>query len=223
MADTQGTADPAQIVRISITKSGGYIELNTAVMPQEVYEAALLEGLKILANKGMSKITLKGLEGAELDKAKAAAQAKGEENAAAIMDGSIKLPGRKAKSKESAEVMTEARRLAKNLVKDELKRNNIRMKDVASKDLTAWAKAVLEGNPELITEARANVEARKESKLAGQINVAGLLGQNKFDTLKAEGEAAKAKAVERGKQLSAKQAGIPAKRKAKPAAQQTAH
>lgn len=221
MSDTTQAA-PNNVMRIPVTKSGGTVEIDTSAIPQDVYEAALAEGLKALVNKGMSKITLKDLEGADLAKAKAAAQAKAEDNAKAILDGSIKLPGRKSRTKEPAEVMAEARRLAKNLVKDELKKANIRLKDVASKDLTAWAKNVLDSNPELIAEARANVEARKESKLAGTINLKGLVGAS-FDTLKAEGEAAKAKAVERGKQLSAKQAGMPAKRKAKPAQQATAH
>lgn len=221
MSDTTQAA-PNNVMRIPVTKSGGVVEIDTSAIPQDVYEAALAEGLKALVNKGMSKITLKDLEGAELAKAKAAAQAKAEENAAGILDGTIKLPGRKSHSKEPAEVMAEARRLAKNLVKDELKEANIRLKDVASKDLTAWAKKVLDSNPELITEARANVEARKESKLAGTINLKGLVGVS-FDTLKASGEAAKAKAVERGKQLSAKQAGMPAKRKAKAPAQHAGH
>lgn len=221
MSDTT-QASPNNVMRIAITKSGGTVDIDTSAIPQEVYEAALAEGLKALVNKGMSKITLKGLEGSELAKAKAAAQEKGEANAKEILDGSIKLPGRKARSKVPAEVMTEARRLAKNLVKDELKRNNIRLKDVASKDITAWANKVLEGNRELMAEAEANVAARKDSKLTGTINLKGLVG-DEFDHLKAAGEAAKAKKVELGKQLSAKQAGMTAKRKPKTADQQTAH
>lgn len=209
------------IVQVPITKSGGLIELDTDKIPTEVYEAALLEGLKSLANKGMSKITTKGLEGDDLAKAKAAAQTKGEANRDAIMDGSIKLPGRKAKSKVPGEVMTEARRLAKNLIKDEMKKAGIRLKDVDAKDITKAANALLDGNAELIAEARENVEARKASKQTGKISLASVLPD--FDTLVAKGKEAKAQQVERGKQLSAKQAGMTAKRAKKPAAGATAH
>lgn len=212
------------VVQVPVTKSKAFVEIDTDKLPQDVYEAALLEGLKALANKGMSKITLKGLEGEELSKAHAAAQAKAEENAAAMLDGSIKLPGRKAKSKLPGEVMTEARRLAKNLLKDEMKKAGIKVSHVPAKEITQAVKDLLASDmgKSILDQAQKNIDARKAApEAAGTISLASLLPD--FDTLKQKGAESDAKAKERGKQLSAKQAGMTTKHKPKAQAAQTAH
>lgn len=212
------------VVQVPVTKSKAFVEIDTDKLPQEVYEAALLEGLKALANKGMSKITLKGLEGEELSKAHAAAQAKAEENAAAMLDGSIKLPGRKAKSKLPGETMTEARRLAKNLLKDEMKKAGIKVSHVPAKEITQAVKDLLASDmgKSILDQAQKNIDARKAAPDgAGTISLASLLPD--FDSLKQKGAESDAKAKERGKQLSAKQAGMTAKRKPKAQPAQTAH
>ena len=57
------------ILRIPVTKAGNKaIEVNTDTdIPDAMYQLALEEGLKVLLNKGMSKISTKGLEGEALD------------------------------------------------------------------------------------------------------------------------------------------------------------
>lgn len=202
-------------VQVPVTKSKGFVEIDPQSIPTEVWDAIVLEGLKAFVNKGMSKITTKGLEGEELSKAQAAAQAKAEENAKAILAGTIKLPGRKAKSKASGAVMTEARRLAKNFLKDEAKKQGIKVSYVAAKEWTAATKALLESDQgkAFIDQAEKNIKARDEAPAASGISLAALIPG--FDQASAKSAEATAKAKERGKQLSAKQAGMTAKRKPK--------
>lgn len=209
-------------VQVPVTKSKGSVSIDTDKIPGDVWDAVIIEGLKAFVNKGMSKITTKGLEGEELQKAQAAAQAKAEENAKAILDGTIKLPGRKAKSKAKGEVMTEARRLARNIIKDQAKAQGIKVSHIPSKELTAAVKMYLESDlgAACIKQAEENIKARQEAPKAEGINLAGLFSS--FDTIVAKSEESTAKARERGKQLSAKQAGMTAKRKPK-AQQATAH
>lgn len=204
-------------MQVPVTKSKGVVTIEYDKIPEDVWAAVILEGLKVYVNGGMSKITTKGLEGEELAKAQAAAQAKAEANAKALLDGSIKLKGRKAKSKASGAVMTEARRLAKNMLKDEAKKAGIKVSHVPAKEWTAAVKQLLEGDAgkDIIAQAEKNIKAREEAPSA-PISLAELLPD--FEALKAKGAESDAKAKERGKALSAKQAGMTKKRKPQPAA-----
>ena len=200
-------------LQVPVTKSKGLVNIDTDKIPAEVWDAIVLEGLKVYVNGGMSKITLKGLDGEELSKAQAAAQAKAEENAAAILDGSIKLKGRKAKSKASGAVMTEAKRLVKNFLKDEAKKAGIKVSHVPAKEWTEAVKQFLESNEtakSFMAQAEENIKARS-APVGVSISLASLLPD--YDALVAKGKESDAKAKERGKQLSAKQAGMTAKHK----------
>lgn len=209
-------------LQVPVTKSKGSVTIDPEKIPAEVWDAIVLEGLKAFVNKGMSKITTKGLEGEELQKAQAAAQAKAVENVKAILDGTIKLPGRKAKSKASGAVMTEARRLAKNFLKDEAKKQGIKVSHVEAKEWTKAANELLASDQGkgFVEQAEKNIQARAEAPAAA-INLGSFLPN--VDELKAKGAESDAKARERGKQLSAKQAGMTAKRKPKAQPAQTAH
>ena len=80
------------ILRIPVTKAGNKpIEVDTDTdLPDAMYQLALEEGLKILLNKGMSKIATKGLKGDDLEGAKTAAYAKAVENFTALKEGKIR-------------------------------------------------------------------------------------------------------------------------------------
>jgi hypothetical protein len=54
--------------------------------------------------------------------------------------------------------MTRAMQLARGVVKDQLKRQKIRLADVDTKDITSWALVYLDDHPEVIAEARSCVE-----------------------------------------------------------------
>ena len=205
-------------LQVPVTKGGASVVIDTDKLPQEVYEAALAEGLKSLVNKGMSKIMTKGLEGQKLAEAQAAAMTKAQQNADAMHAGTVKLPGRKAKGKTPGKVMTEAMRLARNLIKDAMKAQGIKISHVKASEITKAAKAYLEQDASLIQKAEANL-AEREAAPAPTIDIKALITEDPALVAKAEAAAAKKK-----DQLSAKQAGITAKRKPKGgAAQATQH
>jgi len=54
--------------------------------------------------------------------------------------------------------MTRAMQMARGMVKDQLKRQRIRLADCDAKDITSQAREYLEGHSELVAEAKAQVE-----------------------------------------------------------------
>lgn len=196
---------------IPVTKGKGVVSIETDQLPEAVYAEALRLGLKELVNRGMSKITVAKLEGEELAKAQAAAMAKATDNVEAIMAGKIKFAGQKASSKVSGAVMTEARRIARNIVKDEIKKAGGKISHYEASEITKAANQLIEAQPEIIETAKANLEARTSAPV--KLDIASLVKESPKLVAKAE----EAKAAKKG-QLSAKQAGKVATR-AKPAAQ----
>ena len=86
------------VLNIVITKAKQTIQVNTdgpdegGDLPAEIYEAALAEGLKVLLNKGMSKITVKDLEGTKLTDAQEAAMEVAQKNLTNLRSGKLKGP-----------------------------------------------------------------------------------------------------------------------------------
>ena len=198
------------VMSIQVTKGKGSVDLDPDTLPIEVYAEALRLGLKELVNRGMSKITVAKLEGEELAKAQAAAMEKATENVEAIKAGKIRYTGQKSATKASGEVMTEARRIAKNIVKDQIKKAGGKISHYEAKEITAAANQLIEAQPEIIETAKTNLEARKAAPV--KIDIASLVKESPKLVAKAEENKAKKKG-----QLSAKQAGLVAKRKGQPA------
>jgi hypothetical protein len=221
------------VLNIPVVKAGGKtIAIDTDTdLDDRMFKLALEEGLKVLINSKMSKITAQSkLEGAELEASQAAAMEIAEKNLAAIKSGEFKKGGRGASAsstKVPREVMTEARRLAKEVIKNEIRAAGMKISHVEPRDITAAANNLLETDPSYIEQAKANIEARNvvapvatddptvvaaaKSKLASL----GLSGESPKLLAAAEERKAKSKAV-----LSATQAGKAAPRKG---AQPTAH
>lgn len=214
-AEPTAQADPAtqasQIYTIPVTKGKASIEINVNDVPDDVYKEALLLGLKELVNRGMSKVTVAKLEGAELDKAKAAAMAIAAKNVEAIKTSKIKFAGKKAKSGEPAAVMTEALRLAKNLVKDVIKQNGGKISHYKASEITLAAKEYLAKDETLIEQAKANLEERAKTPVSGKVDIMSLVKEDPELVKKAEAKKADKKVAG----LSAKQAGM-TKTRAKP-------
>lgn len=195
------------ILNVPITKGGGTVPVNTDDIAEggdlspEVYAEALLQGLKVLLNRGASKITKETYPSE--DERKVAAMAKAAEQLELVRTNKIKFTGQSKAKKASGAVMTEARRLAKNLVKDMMKEQGIKVSHVDAKDITAAANKVLELKPELIEMAEKNIAER--TAVPVQIDLSGLIPVN-------ADKKAKADAKKKDKPLSAKQAGMVAKR-----------
>lgn len=201
------------IIKVPVVKGKSLIEIETDSLPTEVYAEALAQGLKVLVNRGTTKIT-KETYPVE-DELKVAAMAKAEEMVANLKAGKIKLTAGKAKAASGAE-MTEARRLARNLVKDEMKRQGLKISHVTASDITKAANELIAADPSLLEQAKANLASRSGVKLA--IDITSIVHENPELVAKAEAKKAKDKA---DKPLSAKQAGKTEKHKVptKPAPQ----
>ena len=194
------------VIKIAVTKGKDVVEIDTDALPQAVYEEALMQGLKVLVNRGMSKIT-KAEYGDEAI-VRTEAMFKARANVDDILAGKIKFTGKAAaKSKVSGAVNTEAMRIARNRVKDAIKANGMKISYVKASDITAAAKELIAAedadNPEsCIALAKITLEKRAETPVA--IDIKSLIAED--PTLREKGEAKKAaEKAERG--LSATQAG----------------
>ncbi len=208
-------------MNIKVTKAGKSLEVDLQELPDEAYQFVLQKGLEALLNARMSKVLTKDLEGEKLAEAQARALEIAEENLSNLKAGKITKARGGAKdangNKVAANVMTEARRLAKEVVKNEIRAAGMKISHIEASVITKAANELIAADPSFIENAKANIEARSAVKSA--INIANLVHES--PKLVAKAEAAKA---ERKTQLSAKQAGKAAPRKKKaPEAETAAH
>lgn len=213
------------ILEIAITKAGNKtLSVETDKLDEAVYTRALAEGLKVLLNAGQSKIAAASKGD---DASKAAAFAKAEETLAKCYDGSLpaKRGTKSADTGVSRQVQTEAMRLARMVIKDELRAAGVIPSRVEASTITAAAKAYLETDEgkTLIAQAEENLASRPKAKVADAAEA-----QAKLAALGITGESPKLvakaneKAAERKQTLSKTQAGKVAPR-AKAAQQASAH
>ena len=199
-------------MNIKVTKAGKSLEVDLQELPDEAYQFVLQKGLEALLNARMSKVLTKDLEGEKLAEAQARALEIAEENLSNLKAGKITKARGGAKdangNKVAANVMTEARRLAKEVVKNEIRAAGMKISHIEASVITKAANELIAADPSFIENAKANIEARSAVKSA--INIANLVHES--PKLVAKAEAAKA---ERKTQLSAKQAGKAAPRKKK--------
>jgi hypothetical protein len=187
-------------VSIALKNAAGVIEVDTAKLPDDVYREALMQGLKVIAERGMSKMTKEAYP--VEDERKAAIKAKAEANVEDMYAGKVKITGAKTVKKASGAVMTEAMRLARNLIKDAMKANKIKISTVKAPEITKAAKAYIETNPSIIATAEANLKAREETPMT--LDIKSLIKVDPELVAKDEAKKAKAKA---DKPLSKAQAG----------------
>lgn len=222
-AGVEATPIVANIQSIPITKvKGQAVDVDFDALPIEVYKEMLYLGAKEYINSvKMSKIGagLTKLSGTELTKAHDAIIAQAKANAEAMETGKdFKFHGAKSETKVSGAVQTEAMRLARNLVKDAMKKAGMKISHTPASEITAAAKQVLTNMPDLYKTAEANLKARAETPVKG-IDITKLVKADPELVKKAD--AAKA-AKKRTAPLSVKQAGMVAP-KQKPQPTATAH
>lgn len=208
---TDGPA-PSTIITLALKNGAGDVDVDTARLPDEVYREALMQGLKVIAERAMSKITKEAYP--DEAERKGAIRAKAQANIEDMYAGRTKITGKASVKKASGAVMTEAMRLARNLVKDAMKGAKIKISTVKASEITKAAKALIESDASIIATAEKNLAARAETPI--KIDIMSLVKADPALVAKAEAKAAEAKA---NKPLSAKQAGKVAPRaKAKPQA-----
>ena len=206
-------------LNIPVTKAGTTLSVDTDALPEDAFRSVVEAGLKALLNLGMSKILTKGLEGDQLSDAQDAALAKATENLENLKSGKDKKGRAAAKdangNKVSGPVMTEARRLAKEVVKNEIRAAGMKISHIEASVITKAANELIAADPSFIAKATENLESRSQVKSA--VDISALVHES--PKLVAKANAAKA---ERKTQLSAKQAGKVAPRKTREAGA-TAH
>lgn len=200
VAPADASAVPSTLMTLALKNGAGTIEVDTAKLPNDVYAEALMQGLKVIAERAMSKITKEAYP--DETQRKAAIKAKAEANVQDMYDGKTKITGQAKVKKASGAVMTEAMRLARNLVKDAMKANKIKISTVKASEITAAAKALLEADASIMQTAEANLKQREATPI--KIDIASLIKADPALVAKDEAKKAKAKA---DKPLSAKQAG----------------
>jgi len=202
MAELQTDAAAApQIVNVPITKGKTTLAVAIDDIPADVWAEVILQGLKVLLNRGTSKVTKETYPKAEELTAKANEVAATQLEM--VMTSKIKFTGGKKKSGATGAVMTEARRLAKALVKDELKRAGIKISHVEASEITKAANAYLETEQgaALVEQAKVNLAEREKISIGGVIDVAKTVHISQALVDKANARKAK------DGTLSAKQAG----------------
>lgn len=223
--DTETTATPeatgaeasSTLIKFALKNSAGEVEVDTAKLPDDVYREALMQGLKVIAERGMSKMTKEAYP--DETERKQAIHAKALENVQDMYDGKVKITGAAKVKKASGAVMTEAMRLARNLVKDAMKANKIKISTVKASEITKAAKMLLDQDPSILKTAEANLEQRAATPV--KIDIKALIKADPELVAKDEAKKAEAKA---NKPLSAKQAGkvAPRAKGSKPTAQANA-
>lgn len=206
------------IVSIPISKAGNRtIQVDANSLPADMFKLVVIEGLKAVLNSRMSKITgLKTLEGQALADQQDAAFKIAEENLKTLIEGNVKKRGVAAKSKLPAAVMTEARRLAKEVVKNEIRKAGHKISHIPASVITDAANKLIADDASYIDMAKANIEARTAKTTIGEGDAAQAAALSLLDKLgvsespelvkKAQAEKDKRKAEKAGT-LSAKQAG----------------
>lgn len=205
------------LLSVQITKGGASLDVDLDALPDAMYKMALAEGLKVMLNKRMSKVgSVTKLEGDERAKAQADAMRIAEENLTKVMDGTLTTRETSSRTKVAGVVMTEARRLAKEVVKNTIRAAGMKVSHVEASQITAAANELIASDPSFLEQAEAAIESRKGKTTTDAEAAKDLLAKlgsvSESPKLVARSEKEKA---ERKSQLSAKQASKVAPRKAK--------
>lgn len=207
--DTNEVENSDTLIAVPVPKGKGTITVDIAKLPSDVYREVVLQGLKVLLGRSMSKITKANLPDDEVRFNEARVQA--EKNLEAMYEGKVKITGAPKAEKVSGKVMTEATRLAREKVKQAIRDSGGKISHYKASEITAAAKEMIKADPSFIEQAKQLLEMREKGET--KIDIMALIKAD--PNLVAKDEAEKA---EKAKQLSAKQASIPAKRKPRPEA-----
>lgn len=197
-----------QVVNVPIVKAKTTLAVTIDDIPADVWAEVILQGLKVVYNRGASKLTSAAFKGDKEALAKAALE-KAQEQHDLVMTSKIKFSGAKKKSGVAGKVMTKARQFAKDLVKTELRKAGYKVSHIEASEITRLANLYLESEngPAMIAKAEAFL-AEQDALASGEDTPDFLKSVKISDKLVAADAAKKSK----GGILSAKQAGKVAKR-----------
>lgn len=159
----KGKHGDGDIYSVPVTKAKTEIEVNTGDLPEEAFVEIMALGLKTWLNKGMGDVKTKDLEGEALVKAQAEALKFANENLAKLLSGEFKKSASKA-AKVAGKVMTEAKRLARNFVKDQLKRAGHKVSHYPAAEITKAAVALIEADGNWVKMAQESLDQTAAQK-----------------------------------------------------------
>jgi hypothetical protein len=150
--------------------TGAFVEIESDSIPSEIYAHALDTGLKTLVNGGATKITIAKEESdpEKIAAYHAAAKAKADERVQAILTGTLKLgKGAGATKGPAGAVLIEARRIARDYIKQALKDHNLKVSHYSASEITTKANELLasDSGPGLIKIAEENLATRGKSAI----------------------------------------------------------
>lgn len=162
----EGERGDKLILRVPITKAStkeepSFVEVCWDDLPNDVCKEIMLQGMKTLLNRGMSKIT-----DAKKDAgAREAAMEQAKTNLTNLYEGKIRMSAG-VRTKITGAVKTEAMRLARIIIKDQLKSLGKKVSLIKAKDISEAATKFLESErgEEVWTRAKANLEARAKEE-----------------------------------------------------------
>jgi len=219
MSDT-----PLNIINVPIAKAGkdANLTVDVSLLSEEMYALCLAEGLKSILNSRMSKVgpvTKLEKEGKleELKTNQELALKIAQDNLTKLMAGDIKAKSKAAKSDLPRDVQTEARRIARDIVKNQIRASGGKPSHYSAKDITAAADEFIKRDPSIVEDAKAALAKRAGNK--PEVNISDLIKESPSLVAKAKAKADANKASG----LSAKQAGMVPTRKKPPVAQHAMH
>jgi len=210
------------VISVLIAKAGKDVALDVDIstLSDEMYALVMAEGLKSILNSRMSKVgpvTKLEKEGKteQLATEHALALKIAQDNLTKLLAGDIKAKSKAAKSDLPREVQTEARRIAREIVKNQIRATGGKPSHYAVKDITLAADEFIKADASIVEKAKENLANRAGIKAS--IDIASLIKESPTQVAKAKAKADANKALG----LSAKQAGMVPPRKKPPVVQHT--
>lgn len=157
------------VLKVQIPKAKTYIEIDTAKLPNHVYQEALVQGLKTLTTRGMTTFTKEKFP--DPDELQAAALEKAKSTLEDLYAGKVTIRGASKDSKVSREVMKVARDIARKRVREFMKRRGIKITQVKSSEITKAANLMLASDPSIIEKARKEQEALEKEDISLDMDI----------------------------------------------------
>lgn len=189
------------ILFVPVTKAGSSVTVDTDKIHDTMYAEALAQGLKVMVNGGMTKLTKENIPDETARKAEALKIA--EDRVNLMIEGKLKLGRQAAASKgPSGAVMTEARRLARIAVKEMLKSKGLKVSTYDASEITKAANEIIAADPSYVTTAESNLATRGKGPVPTNIDITAMIQPDPKKVAELE-----AKKVEKAGVLSKTQAG----------------
>lgn len=164
------------IVKASTKEDPSFAEVCIEDLPEDVYKEVLIQGLKTLLNRGMSKIT-----GTKTDDSRKAVMEVAAGNLQNLYDGKIRMSAG-VRSKVSGAVKTEAMRIARLIIKDALKAAGEKVSHYAAKEITALATELINGEQgkDILAQAQAAIAERSKKEESLKIDLSKIKADPKL-------------------------------------------